>query len=95
MRIYNNDKETNSEVCKISINVSPEYRNKKLGKIIINKSIEYIKKYFPLTKKIIAEIKEQNIASYKLFESCNFKFIKNKKWNNIDILVYHYNIQQK
>ena len=89
----NMDKETNSEVSKISINISPEYRNKKLGKIIINKSIEYIKKNFSLTKKIIAEIKQQNIASYKLFESCNFKFIKNKKWNNIDILVYHYNIQ--
>ena len=48
-----NDKETNSEVCKISINISPEYRNKKLGKIIINKSIEYVKNKYPLIKKIL------------------------------------------
>ena len=61
------DKETNEEFSKISINICPEYRGKKLGKIIINKSIEYIKKNFPLIKKIIAEIKPQNIASYKLF----------------------------
>lgn len=89
----NIDIATNEINCKISIIISPEYRNRKLGKIIINKSIEYIKKNFPLTKKIIAEIKQQNIASYKLFESCNFKFIKNKTWNSNDILVYHYNIQ--
>ena len=83
------DKETNNEVCKISINISPEYRGKKLGKIIINKSIEYIKKNFPLTKKIIAEIKPINIASYKLFESCDFMYIGSKKWNNLDMLVFH------
>ena len=89
----NNDKETNSEVSKISINISPEYRNKKLGKIIINKSIEYVKNKYPLIKKIIAEIKLNNIASYKLFKSCNFIYDGIKKFNDIDILVYHYNIE--
>ena len=87
------DIETNKNICKIGINICPEYRNKGLGKIIVNKSIEYIKKNFPLTKKIIAEIKPFNIASNKLFLSCNFKFIKTKKWNNIDMLVYHYDIK--
>ena len=86
----NNDKETNSEVSKISINISPEYRNKKLGKIIINKSIEYVKNKYPLIKKIIAEIKQQNIASNKVFESCNFKYTENYINNNTEICKYIY-----
>lgn len=86
-----NDKETSKEICKIGINISPQYRGKKLGKIILNNTIAYIKKNFPLTKKIIAEIKTINIISCKLFESCNFKFIDLKK-NTENIYVYHYDI---
>ena len=100
---YNNEKiafigcitnENDKEICKISINICPEYRGKKLGKIIINKSIEYIKKYYPLTKKFIAEIKPHNIASIKLLKSCNFKYIEEKKWGDLDMLVYHYDIER-
>ena len=86
------DVDTNDKICKICINISPEYRGKKLGKKIINKAIDFIKTYYPLVKTIIAEIKPNNIPSIKLFESCNFKFIKKKQWNNIGMLVYNYTI---
>jgi len=87
-----NDNETNEKIVKISINLDPNYRGKNLSKLIINKSIEYVKKNYILTKLVIAEIKEVNIASYKLFESCNFKYIKKKSINNENIFVYHYEL---
>ena len=65
-----------------------------MGKIIINKSIEYIKKYYSLTKRIIAEIKPQNIASIKIFQSCNFKYIGKKNCCDLDMLIYHYDIER-
>ena len=86
------DKETNKNICKIGINIAPQYRGKRLGAIIINKCIKYITEFYPLTKKIIAEIKPENINSKKLFEKCNFKFIKTKIWNELNILVYQYDI---
>lgn len=89
---YINDNETNEKNVKISINLDPNYRGKKLGKLILNKIIEYIRKNYILTKLIIAEIKEINIASYKLFESCNFKYIKNKSIQNENIFVYHFEL---
>ena len=88
------DVETNDKICKVGINISPEYRGKKLGKEIINKAIEFIKINCLLVKTIIAEIKSNNIPSIKLFESCNFKFIKKKQWKNIEMLVYNYIILQ-
>lgn len=86
------DTETNKEVCKIGININSEYRGRGLGKIIIQKSIEYIKINYPLVKKIIANIKSNNIASIKVFESCNFVFIETYKLNNTNIYKYIFNI---
>ena len=83
------DNETSEKIVKISINLDPNYRGKHLGKFILNKIINYVKDNYILTKLIIAEIKEINIASYKLFESCNFKYIKDKSIKNEKVFVYH------
>lgn len=84
------DIETTEEICKIGINLNPYYRGKGLGKLIIKKSIEYIKINYPFVKKIIANIKSINIASIKVFESCNFEFVKIYQLNNEKIYKYKY-----
>lgn len=78
----------------ISINVDPNYRNKGLGKEIINKSIDYLKLNFykKFYNKIIAHIKEKNIASNKIFQKCNFILKKTYIKNNEVIYEYIYNM---
>ena len=88
------DSETDEQTCKISINISPKFRGRRLGKIIVTKSIDYINRSFPTTRRIIAEIKPENEASVRLFRSCGFKFIKTNKWNDLDMLVYHFDIER-
>ena len=75
----------------ISIAIKSEYRNKGLSKIILEKGIEYFKNYIKVIKRkelnrIIAEIKDFNIPSIKLFEGCGFKFLCLKNIENNEIL---------
>ena len=64
---------------RISINMNPEYRGQGLGgELLKNVIYEYKKKRKSI---LIAEIKEVNIISKKLFSSVGFKIIK--KLNNI------------
>ena len=57
----------------VSINLNPNQRGKGLAKVCLVNSINYFLKYFSDTKKIVAEIKEDNIASQKTFLGIGFK----------------------
>lgn len=82
---------TNDNKCiTISINIDPIHRNKRLGKIIILKAIEYIKEQYPFITTIVANIKSENVASIKVFNSCDFKLIYTYQLNMKDILIYEY-----
>ena len=86
--------ETNEKVCKIGINLCPEYRGKGYGKEIIKKTIELISKQYPKMKKIIAQIKCINAASYRFFLYCRFKYIGKKAICNTECLITEYNIKK-
>jgi pseudaminic acid synthase len=78
----------------ISVNLDPQYRNKKISGKIIEYTISYIKKYYPLTNNIIAEIKIENIASNKIFIKNNFKYIATNVIKNNIMNIYNYNMKE-
>lgn len=78
----------------ISINLDPQYRNKKLSSKIIESTILYIKKNYPLINNIIAEIKVDNISSNKIFIKNNFQYITTKTIKNNLMNIYNYNMIQ-
>tara|TARA_B100000989_G_scaffold297916_1_gene285239 strand:+ start:10043 stop:10501 length:459 start_codon:yes stop_codon:yes gene_type:complete len=66
----------------VSINLNPIWRGKGLAKLCLLKSIEYFSKNYLNTKKLVAEIKKENILSKKIFLSVGFE--KNKEENGIE-----------
>lgn len=63
----------------ISINVNPEFRNKKYSSICLTSSITYFKKKFQKCNNILAEINNKNFYSIRSFEKIGF--IKEKNLN--------------
>ena len=61
------------DTIEISINIDPNYRNKKLSIPIINEVLKYIQKNYPSINNIRAEIKSF-IISIKCFEKSGFIF---------------------
>ncbi len=61
-------------MAEISIAVSPEHRNKGLGKDIIKKGSEFAENEFGL-ETIIAHVFSENKASLKIFEDNSYKII--------------------
>ena len=71
------DFDDNFETVEVSININPSFRGKGLSKKLLNSSIKIFKKEH--NKPIIARIKNENLASIHLFETCNFVlYSKNK-----------------
>ena len=52
----------------MGINISPDYRNKKIGSLALNELIRNTLIYFNNIQKIYASIKKENVSSIKLFE---------------------------
>ncbi len=61
-------------VYKIAINVAPKFRGQGLGKKILKQAMHYA--FTNDCTKLIAEIKTENTASIRLFESCQFKLVE-------------------
>ena len=57
----------------ISINLNPTQRSKGLAKSCLVKSIEFFSREYSEIKRLVAEIKENNIASQKTFMGIGFK----------------------
>jgi len=65
---------TNCDTYEVSINLNPICRGKGYGKAILNQITDiFLSKY--KNKIIVAEIKEINIASEKIFSYSGFKYI--------------------
>ena len=60
----------------VSISVHKNYRNLGIGNLMMKKALQFLKNSYPEVEKVVAFVKENNIASKKYFEKCNFKFIK-------------------
>lgn len=72
----------------IAIFLNKEFREKKLSKLILEKSINKFKNENKNITYLEAYILEENIASKKLFSSFNFKSIGKSKKEEIDYLIY-------
>ena len=62
----------------LDYSIDKAFRNLGLGKLIIKESI---KKFIKRNNTIIAEVKKANLKSIKIFQSLNFKEIKNNSYN--------------
>lgn len=65
----------------ISINLNPNWRGKGLAKFCLMKSIEFFSEKYGSQKNLVAQIKENNILSQKIFLSLGFE--KYKITNNV------------
>ena len=71
------DYDVKKKQSEVSINLNPEERGKKLSVLLLQKSIL---KYLEINKfSLISTIKKNNIASKKIFQKCNFSYIKSSK----------------
>ena len=67
--------------AKVSININPDFRGKGLGEEILNHTSRYVDLNYKNCKKLVAEIKEFNHASRKIFERAGYKLVeKNGKY---------------
>lgn len=64
-----------SESCIISLSITEQYRGKHIASDFIELGINELKRNWPNIKKIIAEVKNENIASNKLFSREKFELI--------------------
>lgn len=78
--------EDNNAVIGISIHKS--FRGFGLGEILLSQSIKILKSKFPNTKKIIAHVKTENIASGKMFLKAGYSQV-----HNPEHLQYEYQLQ--
>ena len=81
-------------VIEISININPQFREKKLSVPIIQETIKYIKNNYPNIEKINALIKYFNVPSLQTFKKSNFEFKEKIIMNNEIIHVYEYNMNK-
>jgi len=78
----------------VSINVNPEYRGQSLGKPFLQQTLMWLQSnghnlsiHISNRLHIVAQIKSDNVASIKLFESLNFVIDEHQSGN--EILHYH------
>ena len=70
----------------IGVTVAPEFRGKGMGAKIIKIACEaYLKKVN--TRKIVAYIKNENLASVKAFQKAGFSLTGEGLWNNIPCII--------
>jgi len=66
------------KIAKVSINLNPEYRGRRFSATLLNRAIEKTLKLFPEIVYFIAEIKNSNISSIKIFSKNRFRIGSNK-----------------
>ena len=82
-----NRKIENSINCIISLSITKEYRGKHIGSEFLQLGIEALVKKWYNIKSITAEVKEENLASNKLFLKNNFELIKQDTYNWYRLMV--------
>ena len=86
------DIDDNMRAAEVSLNLNPCFRGKGLSRDLLEISLLKFRSSFK--KEIIANVKPSNIPSLKVFEKCNFYFMKNNKdtllfTNKVPILTDH------
>lgn len=76
------------EICEVAIFLNKKFREKRLSKLILEKSMNKFKSENKKITYIEACILEENVASKKLFSSFGFKNIEKRKKEEIDYLIY-------
>ena len=66
------DIDENKNTAEVSINLNPDFRNKKISPLLLQKAIDVFSKAQNVD--LTATIKKDNTASIKCFDSCNFIF---------------------
>lgn len=74
---------THKENARISINLNPLYRGKKLAVSLLRSSMQEVQKLHPQIRQFIAEIKNTNTASIKVFVQNGFTL--NSKQNGTSV----------
>ena len=77
----------------ISYSLAMQFRGFGLGKTIISKAIEYLRKFKTFT--VIAEVKESNVSSRKIFEKVGFNQVSKSLKYNQQIFTFHMHISRK
>jgi len=80
------DEET--KIAEVSLNLNPNYRNKKLSKSLLKNSIFFL--YTLINVDLLAKIKKNNLSSIKCFESNGFILYKEGIDYNFYIKEYVY-----
>jgi len=63
-------------IAEINVNSAPDKRGHGLGSMLIKEGVNYFLAKFSDTKRVVAKVKEHNIASIKSFEKAGFSFRK-------------------
>lgn len=77
----------------ISISIHKDYRNMGIGNLMMKKALQFLKNGYPALGKVVAFVKDENIASKKYFEKCDFKYIRSVVMKEIPSVEYHYFFQ--
>ena len=67
----------------ISINLNPKARGNSLGQYCLKAAISYLQKSHHCPNRIMAEIKNENIASIRTFEKAGFNFLEMTSKNTL------------
>lgn len=79
----------------VGISICPELRGKGVASKFLQIGIGKLTKKFPKVKNILAYIKPDNPASIRLFEKAGFLFREKTKRNDLDALLYSFQIEGK
>jgi UDP-2,4-diacetamido-2,4,6-trideoxy-beta-L-altropyranose hydrolase len=77
----------------ISLSLVSSQRGRGVGSMIIRESVNYLKRTFTNVEKIIAYVKNENIASVRSFEKVDFIFSREDKIHGILLSRYEKTIQ--
>lgn len=86
---FNRESESSSE-CVISLSITKQFRGKHIAHDFIKLGIEELKKNWHNVESVVAEVKDENIASNKLFIKEGFELISKVNTYRLNILMSAY-----
>ena len=89
---FNRKAETSTE-CIISFSITKEFRGKHIARDFIELGIEELKKNWHTVETVTAEVKDENIASNKLFIKEGFKLVSSV--NTFELKLSNYKLTDK
>lgn len=67
---------SNPKECKVSINIAPHVRGKGYGRLLLEEGTIKFSKETKKSIRVIAEVRRDNVASTRLFQSAGYSWIK-------------------